>query len=296
MFDWLKLRTRPVALQRPHRGPLVTIERVSKRFGRGRGAVQALDPIDLVLARGTTTALVGPSGCGKSTLLRIAAGLETASAGSVLIDGEPPQQMRVRGEIAVAFQEAALLPWRTVDSNVRLARRLARMAPDQPAVDRLLSLVGLAGFEKARPAALSGGMRQRAAIARCLATRPRMLLLDEPFGAVDELTRRRLNLELPRLWTDGTTTTLLVTHSIQEAVLLSDEIVVMTPRPGRIDQRIPVPLPRPRTAAQIESPAFLEIARTVGSALGIDTVDVPEPERPEPQRAVPRRPAREAAA
>ena len=296
MFDWLKLRTRPVALHRPQRGPLVTIERVSKRFGRGRGAVQALDPIDLVLARGTTTALVGPSGCGKSTLLRIAAGLETASAGSVLIDGEPPQQMRVRGEIAVAFQEAALLPWRTVDSNVRLARRLARMAPDQPAVDRLLSLVGLAGFEKARPAALSGGMRQRAAIARCLATQPRMLLLDEPFGAVDELTRRRLNLELPRLWTDGTTTTLLVTHSIQEAVLLSDEIVVMTPRPGRIDQRIPVPLPRPRTAAQIESPAFLEIARAVGKALGIDAVDMPEPERPEPQRPAAPRPAREAAA
>ncbi len=296
MLNWLKLRTRPVALRRPPRGPLVTIERVSKRFGRGRGAVQALEPVDLTLDRGTTTAIVGPSGCGKSTLLRIAAGLETASAGSVLIDGEPPQQMRVRGEIAVAFQEAALLPWRTVDSNVRLARRLARMPPDQQAVDRLLGLVGLAGFEKARPAALSGGMRQRAAIARCLATEPRMLLLDEPFGAVDELTRRRLNLELPRLWTDGSTTTLLVTHSIQEAVLLSDEIVVMTPRPGQIDQRIAVSLPRPRTAALIESPAFLEIARTVGRALGIDSADTPGREQTDRHQPQPPKSAREAAA
>lgn len=270
-FDFLKLRTRGESVVRPPHGPLVTIDGVTKRFGTGPKAVQALQPVTLALAKGKTTAIVGPSGCGKSTLLRIVAGLERPSDGTVLVDGEAPDRMRTRGEIAVAFQDAALLPWRTVDSNVRLARKLAGMPPDPASVAHLIGLVGLAGFERARPAALSGGMRQRAAIARCLVTAPRLLLLDEPFGAVDELTRRRLNLELPRLWSDGTTTTLLVTHSISEAVLLADEILVMTARPGRIAQRFTVPLDRPRTAAQIDTPAFFSLAKAVGSALGLDT-------------------------
>ena len=269
-FGFLKRRTREEPVIRPPHGPLVAIDGVTKRFGTGTGAVQALEPVSIVLARGKTTAIVGPSGCGKSTLLRIIAGLNRPGDGTVLIDGEAPERMRTRGEIAVAFQDTALLPWRTVDSNVRLARKLAGMPADPRAVAHLLGLVGLAGFERARPAELSGGMRQRAAIARCLVTTPRLLLLDEPFGAVDELTRRRLNLELPRLWSDGTTTTLLVTHSISEAVLLADEILVMTARPGRIAARFTVPLGRPRTAAQIDTPAFFSLAKAVGSALGLD--------------------------
>ena len=159
-----------------------------------------IEPHDLCLEAGSVTALVGPSGCGKSTLLRIIAGLEQPDpGGSVRIDGDEPLAVRQRGELAIAFQDASLLPWRTTASNVALAQKLARQPVNHQRVTELLETVGLAGFEDVRPAALSGGMRQRAAIARCLITEPRLLLLDEPFGAVDELTRRRLNIELPPL-------------------------------------------------------------------------------------------------
>lgn len=250
--------------------PKVRISGVGKTFRRGRMEVIALDGIDLTFRPGTMTALVGPSGCGKSTLLRIIAGLETPTTGTVTIDGHPPSAAAARGEIAVAFQDAALLPWRTVDSNVILALKLARLPVDRAAVRALLHLVGLAGFEKAKPAELSGGMRQRAAIARCLVTRPRLLLLDEPFGAVDELTRRRLNLELPRIWESRGATGLLVTHSIQEAVLLADEIVVMSARPGRVTARIAVPFPRPRPAGLLHTPEFHHLVDEVADELGVD--------------------------
>lgn len=253
--------------------PEVIVDEVSKVFGSGARATHALDAAELTLRPGTLTALVGPSGCGKSTLLRIVAGLEQPSTGSVRIDGADPATLRRRGEIAVAFQDASLLPWRTAASNVALAQRLARQRVDRRRVAELLEMVGLKGFERAKPAQMSGGMRQRAAIARCLATSPRLLLLDEPFGAVDELTRRRLNLELPRTWADTGTTTLLVTHSIPEAVLLADEVVVMSARPGRIAARVQVDLDRPRRAAHLHSERFHQLVDEVGTLLGVDTDD-----------------------
>jgi len=259
-----------MAETRPSGPPEVEIAGLSKTFGHGAGAVEALAGIDLRLDPGTTTALVGPSGCGKSTLLRLIAGLETPSAGSVSIAGDAPKEVSRRGELSVAFQDASLLPWRTAASNVALARKLAHQPRDDAAVMELLALVGLAGFEHTRPAELSGGMRQRAAIARCLVTAPRLLLLDEPFGAVDELTRRRLNLELPRIWESRGTTTLLVTHSVTEAVLLSDRVLVMSPRPGRIVADIPVDVPRPRTAAHLVTPHFMTLVARINTALGMD--------------------------
>jgi NitT/TauT family transport system ATP-binding protein len=249
--------------------PAVACRTLGKTFP-GRRAVVALDGVDLDLRPGTVTALVGPSGCGKSTLLRIVAGLDKPSAGTVTVDGADPSDLRARGQIAVAFQDASLLPWRSVASNVALARRLARLPRDPGRVQRLIELVGLAGFESAKPAQLSGGMRQRAAIARCLVTEPRLLLLDEPFGAVDELTRRRLNLELPATWQDTKPTTLLVTHSVPEAVLLSDEVVVMTDRPGAIAAHVPVDIERPRRAHHLHTDAFHALVDQVGDLLGVD--------------------------
>jgi NitT/TauT family transport system ATP-binding protein len=255
----------------PRKGPpRVALSGVAKSFGHPRAPFAALDRVDLTLQPASTTALVGPSGCGKSTLLRILAGLETPTTGVVAIDDAGPDAMRRTGQIAVAFQDPSLLPWRSVRSNVALARKLARLPADRGLVDDLIARVGLAGFEQTRPAELSGGMRQRTAIARCLATEPRLMLLDEPFGAVDELTRRRLNLELPRLWDERGTTTLLVTHSIPEAVLLSDRVLVMSPRPGRIVADIVIRLPRPRTAEATVTPEFHALVDRIGVELGFD--------------------------
>lgn len=254
--------------------PEVVCAGVGKVFGRGDGAVTALEDVSITLRPGTVTALVGPSGCGKSTLLRIVAGLEAATVGEVLVGGGDPSELRRAGQIAVAFQDASLLPWRSVASNVALALDLARRPRDPARVAELLDLVGLAGFERAKPAELSGGMRQRAAIARCLVTAPLLLLLDEPFGSVDELTRRRLNLELPPVWQDQGATTLLVTHSIPEAVLLADEVAVMTARPGHIAATVAVPLERPRRAHHLHLPEFHDLVDDVGVLLGVD-VDRP---------------------
>ncbi len=258
----------PRAIQPPE----VRVVDGHKIFGWGHSQVPALADINLRLQPGSLTALVGPSGCGKSTLLRVIAGLETLSSGEALIDGQPPSVVKKRGEIAVAFQDPSLLPWCSVESNVALAQTLAQQPVDRSGIRDLLARVGLEGFERAKPAELSGGMRQRVAIARCLITQPRLLLLDEPFGAVDELTRRRLNLELPRLWEDRGATALLVTHSIDEAVLLADEILVMSVRPGRIVARIPVRLPRPRQAQILRTPEFLHLVAQVSEALGLEQI------------------------
>ena len=258
--------------------PEVVCRGLSKTFGDGPGAVEAVAPTDVTFAASTTTALVGPSGCGKSTILRIVAGLDAPTGGSVRIAGDSPRTVRRRGALSVAFQDPSLLPWRTVRSNVALARDLAQQRPDPEGVDELIRRVGLRGFEDTRPAELSGGMRQRAAIARCLVTRPRLLLLDEPFGAVDELTRQRLNLELPRLWEKRGATTILVTHSVSEAVLLSDRILVLSARPARVVADLEVPFERPRRGDMIESAAFRALANTVSAAL-FDTEAVEDDER-----------------
>lgn len=253
------------------RAPEIVIERVAKSFSAGADQIEVLRPIDLTLGAAETTALVGPSGCGKSTLLRIVAGLEEPSSGAVSIGGASPDEIRASGELAIAFQDPSLLPWLTTHGNVALVRQLARLPADREFVETLLELVGLGGFGGRKPAELSGGMRQRAAIARCLATKPRLLLLDEPFGAVDALTRRRLNLELPRLWERDRATTLLVTHDVDEAVLLSDTVLVLSERPAGIVADIKVDVPRPRRAHHVTSEAFRAAVREIEAALGIST-------------------------
>lgn len=231
------------------------------------GGVEAVLPTDITFAAGQTTALVGASGCGKSTLLRMIAGLETPSAGTIEIGGEPPAQTLRKAGLSVAFQDPSLLPWRSVRGNIELALSLARRPVDRAAIDQLVALVGLDGFADTRPAQLSGGMRQRAAIARALATEPRLLLLDEPFGAVDELTRQQLAQDLPRLWEARGTTTILVTHSVTEAVMLSDRVIVLSPRPAEIVADIAIDLPRPRAPEDARKPGFTAHVDAVFAAL-----------------------------
>lgn len=243
---------------------------VAKTFD---GGVEAVRPTDLSFTAGQTTALVGPSGCGKSTLLRMIAGLETPSAGEITIDGHPPSEILRTAGLSMAFQDPSLLPWRSVRKNIELALDLARRPKVAREIEQLIQLVGLEGFAETRPAELSGGMRQRAAIARALATRPALLLLDEPFGAVDELTRQQLANDLPGIWEVSGTTTILVTHSVSEAVLLSDRIIVLSPRPSEIVADIEVDLARPRHAEVSRHPKFTTLVDRVFAELARGMAD-----------------------
>lgn len=237
----------------------VTCTDVSKQFGD----LRTVDAISLSFAAGQTTALVGPSGCGKSTLLRMIAGLEDPSEGHIRIGAEAPREVAKRGALAMAFQDPSLLPWRTVRGNITLGATLARKSA--AGVDDLIRLVGLDGFADHRPAELSGGMRQRAAIARALISNPEVLLLDEPFAAVDAITRARLNAELPALWHD--TTTILVTHAVIEAVLLADRVIVLSKRPARIIADISIVLEGKRNEALTRTAPFKLLCDKVLSAL-----------------------------
>jgi NitT/TauT family transport system ATP-binding protein len=240
--------------------PAVTIDNVSVRFGVGRSAIQALDGISLEIQSGAFLTMIGPSGSGKSTLLRVIAGLIAPSSGKLSIFGGTTAEALAQRQIGFVFQEAALFPWRTVLDNVRLplevgARRQADTGSFSP--EELLSLVGLDGREKALPHELSGGMRQRVAIARALVCKPRLLLMDEPFGALDEMTRDKMNEELLRIWRDTGTTIIFVTHSIQEAVHLGTRVVLLESNPGRVREEIPVDLPSPRQLSGRDAPDFV---------------------------------------
>jgi NitT/TauT family transport system ATP-binding protein len=226
--------------------------------------LHALSAVNLTVRRGEFVSIIGPSGCGKTTLLRIVGGLQTPTAGRVLIDERPPREAQREKQIGFVFQDASLLPWRNVIENVRLPLQVNRR-PKRADPQRLVELVGLADFRHYYPHQLSGGMQQRVALARSFVTAPTLLLMDEPFGALDEITRAAMRYELLRVWRaavqENGCTVLFVTHSISEAILLSDRVVVLTPQPGRIAAVLDIDLPRPRPEDLEEEPAFLDHVR-----------------------------------
>ena len=247
----------------------VDIAGLSLTFETRDGPVYALSNVDLAIERGDFVSFIGPSGCGKTTLLRVIADLERATAGSIKVNGQSPEQARLNRAYGYVFQAPALYPWRTIERNVTLPLEIMGLPREERAAraKQYLALVNLAGFERKFPWQLSGGMQQRASIARALSFEPDLLLMDEPFGALDEIVRDHLNEQLLRLWDQTGKTVVFVTHSIPEAVFLSSKIVVMSPRPGRIIDVIESDFPRGRTLDIRETPEFLAIAHRVREGL-----------------------------
>jgi len=248
---------------------VIDIRGLSLVFPTADTPVQALADIDLQVKRGEFVSFIGPSGCGKTTLLRVIADLERQTAGQITVNGVSPEEARKGRAYGYVFQAPALYPWRTVVRNVSLPLEIMGLPSDErrERAARYIDMVGLGGFERKFPWQLSGGMQQRVSIARALSFEPELLLMDEPFGALDEITRDRLNVQLLRLWEKTTKTVIFVTHSIAEAVFLSTRIVVMSPRPGRIMEVIGCDLAKGRTLDARETPQFLEIAHKVRVAL-----------------------------
>jgi NitT/TauT family transport system ATP-binding protein len=243
----------------------MAVEGASKFYQTKSGSVHALENVSIDLRQGEFLCVIGPSGCGKTTLLWSMAGLHDLSSGRITIDGET-----ITGphpQIAMIFQDANLLPWRTLLKNIHLPFELKRIAPDRERIQRLLERVGLTGFDSKYPRELSGGMQQRASIVRSLAVDPSVLLMDEPFGALDAFTRDEMNLLIQEIWMETKKTIAFVTHSIPEAVFLSSRVVVMSPRPGRVHEIIDVDLPRPRNDATRTDPRFVELTAYIWDTL-----------------------------
>jgi NitT/TauT family transport system ATP-binding protein len=235
----------------------VKLDGISMSY-RGKGGLSStvLAGIDLEISPGEFVALIGPSGCGKSTLLKLIAALEIPTQGCVTICGEEPRELAEKHRLGVAFQDHALLPWLSIKENVELPFKLARRPVDNHRVGQLLELVGLAHHANSKPSQVSGGMKQRASIARSLMLNPSLLLLDEPFGALDAVTRKQLNIELQSIWTEQKITTVLVTHGVDEAIFLADRIIVLEANPGRVREVINVPFERPRSSNLMRTAEF----------------------------------------
>ncbi len=247
----------------------LTANNLTKRFTGSGTDVLALDGVDLEVPKGSFTSVIGPSGCGKSTLLRVFADLIEQTSGTVQVNGKSPREAREAREFGVVFQSPNLLPWRTVLKNVTLPLQVMKVDRNERSktATEMLELVGLPGFERHHPWQLSGGMQQRVAIARALSMQPDILFMDEPFGALDEITRDRLNLELIRIWSQTAATIMFITHSLTEAVFLSTQVAVMSARPGRITEVIEIDLPAERTTATRDDPRFYELVIEVRRAL-----------------------------
>jgi NitT/TauT family transport system ATP-binding protein len=256
--------------------PLIVVEDVGRIFRGGAKTVYALEGASFTVQEGSFVSIVGPSGCGKSTLLKIASGLLSATSGRVLVEGRSVNGPL--GNVGMVFQSPVLLKWRSVLGNVLLPVEFAKLdrAKYVEKARSLIRLVGLQGFEEMPPYELSGGMQQRVSLCRALVTDPQILLIDEPFGALDAMTRDELDVELLRIWGEKKMTVVFVTHNIQEAVFLSDSVVVMSARPGRVIRQLAVDLPRPRTIELMSSPEFgrytLEIRSMLASAGGTTSV------------------------
>jgi NitT/TauT family transport system ATP-binding protein len=249
--------------------PVITAEKLGLTFQTNDGPIHALKDVDLTINKGEFVSFIGPSGCGKTTFLRVVADLEQATAGQVTVNGMSPREARLKRAYGYVFQAAGLLPWRTIGGNIRLPLQVMGIpkADHAARVARVLELVDLGGFEKKFPWQLSGGMQQRASIARALAFDADLLLMDEPFGALDEIVRDHLNEQLLALWKRTEKTICFVTHSIPEAVYLSTKIVVMSPRPGRVTDVIESTLPAERPLEIRDSAEFLSIAARVRDGL-----------------------------
>ena len=250
--------------------PAIAVHELSKSFLSRHGTVLALQGVSLEVEEGAFLSVLGPSGCGKSTLMRIIAGLVPHESGKVAVRGR--QVIQPRDEVGVVFQTPNLLPWRTVLGNLRLGLEIKGRVPSdiKTQLSAIVHLLGLEGFERSYPHELSGGMQQRAALGQVLMLQPQILLMDEPFGALDALTRDKMNIELLRIWEEQRQTTLFVTHSIQEAVFLSDRVVVFSPRPGRIVDNIRIDLPRPRKVRDVRrSQQFNDYVLRLGEIMGV---------------------------
>lgn len=253
------------------KAPRIEINDLSLTFKTTTGPLVALDKVSFNIMPGSFLSVVGPSGCGKSTLLKILSGVYKPTSGRVMFDGSPVAKEHLQGQVGYIFQRALLLPWRTALQNVMLTMEIARRdmgrAEREAEARRWLGIAGLAGFEDRYPHELSGGMQQRVSICRALAFRPRVLLMDEPFGALDEITRETLQNELLQLWEQTETTVVFITHSIPEALILSEQIVVMSARPGRVVETIEVPFARPRSDAVRDLPEFTAMAAHIRGLL-----------------------------